>query len=257
MPRQWATGQKSNGIPAPGEFCFSLFLPGFRVGFLLLFYWQWQPLVLIVGFCRADCRIGEPDHCNQADRETENREEHKQGRGEEPGAVEPENNQQHRAVLDVVLPDPGVGLVAGPDGAGNGPQGKGEEGEDSFPRAEVFDQVQGNAKKDPGKKYNGRMGNKRISYDICRDKEKCRCACKNKECSREGMDQPLVTGILYRVMRMRIDPAEERSANPAGELHDQPRDGTEFEVLWPGHVDIRQQDADAGAGRDKEHQAGI
>jgi hypothetical protein len=71
------------------------------------------------------------------------------------------------------------------------------------------------------------------------------------------MDHPLVPGILYRVMRMCIDPTEERGADPAGELHDQPRDGSEFEMFWPGHMDIRKQDADAGTDRDKEHHAGI
>ncbi len=72
-------------------------------------------------------------------------------------------------MLDVVLADPGIGLVAGPDRAGNGPQGEGEKGEDPFPRAEVFDQVQGNAEKNTGKKYKDRTGNKRISCNICRD----------------------------------------------------------------------------------------
>lgn len=224
-----------------------------RAFLVLVFNGKRHVLFIVLTVSPPYCYIGKPDHRCKADRETENREEHEHRRGEEPGAVEPEKNQQHRAVLDVVLADPWVGPVAGPDRAGNGPCREGKEGEDPFPRAEVFDQVQGNAKNDSGKKYKDLTGNKRISYDICRDKEKCRCTCKDKECSRQGMDQPFVTRILYRVVRMRINPAENRCADPAGELYDQPRKGPEFKVFWPGHVDIREQDADAGTGRDKEH----
>ena len=71
------------------------------------------------------------------------------------------------------------------------------------------------------------------------------------------MDQPFISRILYRVMRVCVNPAEERCADPPGELNNYPRKGEELETLWPGHMDIREQDTDTGAGSHQYHQFGV
>ena len=65
------------------------------------------------------------------------------------------------------------------------------------------------------------------------------------------MNQSLVRRIQNRMAKISIDPAQDRRTDPPGKLHDLPGNGTECQMLWPGHMDVRQEYADAGTGDDQ------
>lgn len=84
-------------------------------------------------------------------------------------------------MLDMVLGDPGIGLVTGADGTGDRPGTEREEREDAFSRAEVLDKVESHAKEYTAKKCSGRSGNECIAGRICRDVQDCTRACRYKQ----------------------------------------------------------------------------
>src|SRR5208337_3537020 len=143
---------------------------------------------------------------------------------------EPEKDNEHGTVLDMIPGDPGVGPVAGTYGTGDCPGAEGEEGEDSNPASQC------------------------TVYEECRDGKESAGEYKNEQDAGKGVGHALVRRIRDRVPGVCIDPAHERGTYPPGKLDDEPRERAEGKMFWPGHMNVGQEDTGTGTGNNQHHE---
>ncbi len=154
-------------------------------------------------------------------------------------------------MLDVIPGNAGIGLVAGADGTGDLLPAKRKEREDSFSRAEVLCQVEAHPKKEPGQKERDILGNCTVHGNGRTIQEQAGTR-GNKEDAGDGVGEALIRWTGGRVPCACRDPGQHRGADLPGKLDDKPCQRAEDKLFRPGHVDIRKDRTDTGAGAEDD-----